>query len=103
MTGFLDYIHEFHPYDALFLVPVAISAWLFWKHRTGKFTFFETLFGSAIASSFVTLLIMAVMTGPWALIGITAGLILMIYLPVCLVVGLTTVTAAKAVARKSIA
>jgi hypothetical protein len=100
MSGLLDYIHEFHPYDILFVVPVVFSAWLFWKHRHSKFTFFETLFGSAVASTFITIVIMAFMIGPWALIGVTAGLILGLYALVCLAVGLLATAAAKTSFRK---
>ena len=101
MSGLLGYIHEFHPYDALFVVPVVVSVWLFLKQRRSRFTFVETLVGSAVASTFVSLILMALMTGPWVLVGITAGLILMIYVPICLAVGVITATAANAAARKS--
>jgi hypothetical protein len=101
MSGFLNYIHEFHPYDALLVVPVVVSVWLFLKQRDSGLGFAATLFGSAVASTFVSLVLMALITGPWALIGITAGLIFMIYVPICLAVGLITITAAKLAARKS--
>ena len=93
--GVIDYIHEFHPDDWLFVVPVAISALLFWKHQGSRFSFFETVFGSAVASAFVTVTIMALMFRVWSLIGITAGLIVLIYLPICAVVGLLTSKAMK--------
>ena len=101
MSGFLEYIHEFHPYDGLFVVPAVVSVWLFWKYPNGKFTFLETLFGSLIASTSVTLLVMALVIGAWSFIGISAGLILMIYAPICLVAGLITIAASKAASRKS--
>ena len=101
MTAFLDYIHEFHPYDLLLVVPVALSGWLFWKHRGSRFTFFETLIGAVIASTFVTLVVTALIVGPWALIGITAGLVAALYVPICLVVGLATLAATRRYSRNS--
>ena len=86
----IDYIHEFHPYDWLFVVPVAVSALMFWRHRGSRFSFLETVFGSAVASAFVTVMIMALRFGVWSLIGITAGFIVLIYLPICAVVGILT-------------
>ncbi len=91
----IDYIHQFHPYDALLIVPVVVTALLFWKHRRSSFTFFETLSGSVIASTFVTVIVMALMAGPWPLIGVTLGLIAALYVPICLVVGAITSAAAK--------
>ena len=101
MSGFLNYTHEFHPYDAHFVVPVVVSVWLFLKQRDSRFGFVETLFGGAVASTFVSLLVMLMITGPWALIGVTAGLTLMLYLPISLVVGLITMAATKNADRKS--
>ena len=86
----IDYLHEFHPYDWLFVVPITVSALLFWKHQGSHFSLFETAVGSAVAATMVTLAIMSLMFGVWSLIGITAGLILAIYLPICAIVGLIT-------------
>ena len=95
LTAVIDYIHEFHPYDAMFVVPVVVSAWLFWKHRKSNFTFIETLFGSVAASTVATLIIMAFIVGPWPLIGITLGFVALLYLPVCAAVGLATLMIAR--------
>lgn len=91
----IDYIHEFHPYDPLFVVPVAASVLLFWKHRESTFSFLGRLLASVTASALATVLIMAVMTGPWPLIGLTFGFIAVLYLPICLIVGAITSVAGK--------
>ena len=82
-----------YPSAAFFAVPIAVSVVLFWNH--GRLGFLRTLLASVAASTAITVVMASLIVQRLELPIITAAYVIGVYLPLCALVGLTTLASSR--------